>query len=565
MGCAFARRLAVGAGWKQALFAFVWALLLLGSVRAQVLPVGDPLEAYARLLQLEGLVPAGSFSVRPQPVQQWFGHVEASARHPWRRLIHRYTATGDTAGFVYGVLDPTATQFWNSARPWGQNDGAVWQGRGSTFALSTGVFGRYGVVSAALRPRFIRAENRDFELSIWPVASRQSAYAYPLRNDIDLPQRFGPEAFTLLDLGESYLRLDYRGFALGLSNENMWWGPGWRNAIVMSNNAAGFGHAFLGTSRPVNISVGHIQGRWVWGRLTESDYFIDVSDNLDEGEKPGQNRRFLTGIVLDFMPEWIPGLSLGAAHTYLLHAMREPGLAAYLGVFNLPFFNSEKDDPTYSKGADDKLLSLYARWLLPESGFEVYFEWARGDHTSSVRDVLVEPDHARGYTLGLQKSFVLAPAWWLHLAAEHTTLEAPRESGTRDMTKKRASYFYTHEGIKQGYTQRGQVIGAGIGPGANAQFVGLDLYAPWGKAGLFGFRQVHDNDRYYSWLKGQVLWYLHEVELGFGAEALLFVKGFEIGGAVAYARLLNKDYLFKNDETNVNVTVSLRRSIMGYR
>src|SRR5690625_350462 len=56
--------------------------------------------------------------------------------------------------------------------------------------------------------------------------------------------------------------------------------------------------------------------------------------------------------------------------------------------------------------------------------------------------------------------------------------------------------FYTHSRIRQGHTNRGQILGAAIGPGSNSQFLALDAYKDEYKFGLFAHRLV-DNDNFH--------------------------------------------------------------------
>ncbi len=180
--------------------------------------------------------------------------------------------------------------------------------------LSGGAVGRLGPVTVAIQPSLIYTENRSFPLaSSLPIPTR-SLFAnpwYPRRGiggqSIDLPQRFGSEDFWTIDLGPSYVRADLGPAAVGFSNQNMWWGPAMRNAIVLSDNAPGFLHAFLGTSSPTSIAIGRVEARWIWGRLAESEYF---------DSDPTNDRRFVTGLVLGFVPKPLPGLHLGAARLF---------------------------------------------------------------------------------------------------------------------------------------------------------------------------------------------------------------------------------------------------------
>ncbi len=89
---------------------------------------------------------------------------------------------------------------------------------------------------------------------------------------IDLPQHFGDGPYTRVDPGQSSLRLDARGVAAGLSTANQHWGPAAEHPLLLGSNAPGFLHAFLGTSEPVDVWIGSLHGRVVYGRLRQSGY-----------------------------------------------------------------------------------------------------------------------------------------------------------------------------------------------------------------------------------------------------------------------------------------------------
>ena len=523
-----------------------------GTIHAQHVPVGDEYEDYVRVLQLVDHGSPLSFAVRP--LGNSAVRPTATGSHPWSRNLPESRQFEKV--FDYGPVNPAARAYWNSSRPWGQNDGSVWQGKGSTISFSGGGFVRSRFISASIRPEFVYTQNQDFPLSKIAANPEMSPYSYPGRIDIDLPQRFGNETMREISLGESYLQANFRGLAAGVSTESLWWGPGIRNSILMSNNAGGFRHAFLKTDTPSHTRFGSFESMWIWGSVGQSDFFQDASDNPNEAE-PVNDRRYITGLVVSYQPKWIRGLYVGAAQTYLLHAKQDVKFGDYFAVMNLPFFNDTK---RHGRGTDDKLVSFFARWVLPASGFELYGEWARGDHTSSTRDILITPDHARAFTLGLQKVYRLSSRYVTRIGAEHTMLEAGREVGFRTYSGG-TTYFYAHEGIKQGYTNEGQVIGAGIGPGSQGQFFRIDLFGPFGRFGAHALRQVFDNDLYYAVRTNN---YEHQVDLAAGASWYFFFKGFEVGGSVTRIKTLNRDFVFKNDTYNTNLQLSLRYAL-GYR
>jgi hypothetical protein len=201
----------------------------------------------------------------------------------------------------------------------------------------------------------------------------------------------------------------------------------------------------------------------------------------------------------------------------------------------------------------DQLLSLFARWVFPNDGFEVYGEWARNDHSGKASDFFLEPEHSQGYTFGFQKALRLAGNRILAVRTELTHLERSTTFQVRATPT-----YYAHSIVTQGYTHKGQIIGAGIGPGGNSQHLGADLYATWGKAGVYLEREVHDNDAYYEWAAANNATYCcHNVSFHLGGNALFFVGAFDLGGGFIVTREFNR-YFFGLDYWNLNLSLSAR-------
>ena len=47
------------------------------------------------------------------------------------------------------------------------------------------------------------------------------------------------ENHNSINTGQSSIRLNWKDISIGLSTENIWWGPSIRNSIMMSNHAQG--------------------------------------------------------------------------------------------------------------------------------------------------------------------------------------------------------------------------------------------------------------------------------------------------------------------------------------
>ena len=141
---------------------------------------------------------------------------------------------------------------------------------------------------------------------------------------------------------------------MGVGTESLWWGPGINNAILMSNNAGGFSHVFLGTGRPVETPLGILEAQWIFGRLQLSEWFDTTF--VDPG-------RYITGAVVAFSPKGLDGLTVGAARVFSA-LVPEGGIAAgeVLLMFQRVLKNSLRT-PDNRRGNDarDQLFSTFFR------------------------------------------------------------------------------------------------------------------------------------------------------------------------------------------------------------
>ena len=522
-----------------------FALLLLLSaspVLAQQVEPASELARYVRMLELEGKISGGPLLY--QSVTAFRGGVHPDSTHWWAPQYALQTPQPGTRNVAIRPVDPEARTFFNSSFPRSSNDGALWAGRGISADVRAGLELSWGPLSAQLDPVVVYSQNREFPLAVGPTV-----YRYPWMPNIDFPQRFGNGSFQGIDWGQSGIRLNYRALTMGLSTENLWWGPALRNPILMSNAAAGFPHVDLGT-RVAQTPIGAFEIRALWGALSRSDYF----------PSPGNGRRLLTGLTFGYRPSFLPGLTLGLSRTlyqeWPTNRLTADDVLAVFGVV----FNPGRLQPDGSVINDyrDQLASLSARWALPAAGFEAFFEWARNDFAGSLKDLLIEPEHASGVTAGFQKALSGSGSTYL-LSGEMTTLGKPKTSLLRD-----SPTFYVHHIAVEGYTHRGQILGAGIGPGSNSQYLGLDRYAASGRYGIFLERIRYDDDYAYRALIGMPFGYLsHQVDLTVGASVLQFVGRLDVAVGLEYTRELNRYFQRDNDASNIKLSFSLKRRLSG--
>jgi hypothetical protein len=200
-----------------------------------------------------------------------------------------------------------------------------------------------------------------------------------------------------------------------------------------------------------------------------------------------------------------------------------------------------------SSGTDtrDQMASLWFRWVFPEVGFETYGEYGRGDHSLDTRDIVLEPDHARAYILGMRKVFHTGEGV-LSVRAEVANLGAARVAQDRG-----AGFWYAHTVVQQGYTQDGQVIGAGIGTGSDQQTLAVDWYAPRGRVGLIVQRHRNDSDSFY-WQTFPVgsAFRFHDAYFTTGARATYFFGPLQAELLYAYQYEFNRYTRYLNDARN---------------
>jgi hypothetical protein len=366
----------------------------------------------------------------------------------------------------------------NSDYPRERNNGVLWNGVGTNLVLAAGAHARWRFLTAALLPVFVHQENAPFEVAPSRFAGR-SEFANPDHFGIDWPKRHGGSAFGGFDLGQSFLAAGWGPLEAAISNENLWIGPGQLQSLLLTNTAPGFPHLRLGTRRPLDLWIAKGEVDAFWGEVEESEFFDGNPEN---------DAHLLAGTVVTLEPRGLTGLYLGLARLY--HDTEPLGghdLGFYLGLLG--------ESPFWDQGGNRRgnaIGVLFARWVLPESGFETYMEWGREDTPGNLENLLRVPDDTHAWLVGFQKTFTSAERL-TRVYGEVVTLGQPAPvRGGRGFYS-----FYTHGTVPQGHTHRGQLLGAWIGPGSDSQTVGLEVFERDSRSGLMLERVRYDEDVYY--------------------------------------------------------------------
>ena len=438
----------------------------------------------------------------------------------------------------FTLLPVSMLNQYNSDHPEGINDGSMIPARGVQMRADLGFYFKYSLLSITFNPEFVYAHNKLFD-------GFPSGYKTTLNlqfptikvKHIDLPERIGGFNYNKFFWGQSSIRLSYKPISIGLSNENLWWGPGYKNSLLMTNSAPGFLHLTLNTVRPVKTPIGSFEGQLIAGRLEESGYTEGLPDDW----------RYLNAMVLSYQPRWVPGLFLGFTRSFLTYSEdMGSGFSDYLPVFS--FLTKNKggtDSEVYSKRQDQRI-SLFTRWLFPESNAEIYFEFGREDHSWDMRDFLMEPSHSSAYILGAHKLLAFKGERYFQIRGEITRMAASQTTINRNRTYTHpASNWYYHSQIKHGYTHNGQLLGAGIDPGSNTQTIEISWNRELKQVGVEFERYVHNNNFWYNYINDfRANW----VDLSTSIFANWDYKNFLIFGKIKMARSKNYQWVYEPND-----------------
>lgn len=508
----------------------------------QTISVGSPItEDYIRRMQLTGKTsPTSSLMIRPifqadsllindssaakdfAFLQQW------NSGGPKKQLFNNH--------FTIGALPVTIDQQYNTRNPYGWNDGAMIPARGYQIMVSTGFYAKAGPLSIQLKPEMVWAQNKAFET--FPTNHYDVVWAnyYYFLNRIDNPERFGEKAYSKLLPGQSSIRLNYKALSVGLSTENLWWGPGMRNSLIMSNNAPGFTHFTFNTARPIKSRIGNFEFQIIAGRLNASGILPPETNRVYNGSvlytaKP-VDWRYINAAIVTWQPKWTPGLFLGASRSYYVYNnVMGKSIGDYVPVFATIFKASAGKDDEKQR---DQLASFFLRWVMPKENAELYFEYGRNDFSLNLRDLTMSPEHSRAYIIGFRKLLELKNKAYLQIATEITQTESSATSRFRQQEG-----WYRHYQVRDGYTNNGQVLGAGIGPGSNSQMISFTYHKGVKSVGIMFERLVHDNDFFYQAFVDSKDFRRYWTDISTTLKAEWAFNKFLLSGNIALIRSLN--------------------------
>jgi len=240
-------------------------------------------------------------------------------------------------------------------------------------------------IAFSVEPYWLTSANQ-----IVPAISRSGMFS--VLNDGHIK----PEG-EFIDFGfrEAQLYLHLWGLGIGISNANMWWGPGIHSTLSMTNNTKGFFNYMLGTIRELRWGKAGLNFRYTLSQLNEETsndavYFTAITSVLSYHGRTelsiGFSRNYLSG-GYDVGVDW----TIQDAANLIWEA----------------FYVEDKVDYEYTPiwGHDpwDQTMSGFVTLSIPSSGFKVFMEIGSNDHRASWGDLLTQPDHSIATIIGFRK------------------------------------------------------------------------------------------------------------------------------------------------------------------
>jgi hypothetical protein len=503
-----------------------------------MLEVGGEAERYLRTLQLAGGMPASSWTLQPYIGGAGWPTVPTAA-HPWSGRFAR----PDTASFIRW-LRPSVRTILNSSYPVQEAVGPVWAGRGATVSVQGGIAARFYRVSLQLAPVAFVAQNAAFSLAPNGDTGRFVYGDGRFPRNIDYPQRFGSSSYGRVDLGTSSVDLDLWRVSIGVSNAPQRWGPALEYPLVLGPGAGGFPHYYIGTTTPLNLGIGRVQGRLIGGILSQSAY---------SAATPDKAQRFASAALVTFSPRGIDGLEVGFDRFF--ESSDGATVRRALLPISLSKFSGSSPSASQNEANENQTASAFFRWAPPRSGLEVYGEWYREDYSGQLRTFFLNPDDLSSYVLGFQRVFEATPVLRRVVRFEIVNGElAASERLVRDFSSPIPPYI--HSEVVQGHTQRGLLLGSAEAYGGEGWRASIDSYTPDGRHTL-GIERALRLD----WLRRSALSAADthpDVTYSLRGEVLRFAGSRDYGATLLATMDLNRNLEPGNTTFNLHAAFTVR-------
>ena len=310
--------------------------------------------------------------------------------------------------------------FYNTNAPNLENMSDRWIGKGAGLFSSINLSFKNKFILGSIEPYYFINQNANYDEPL----------RIPLFSQLNDNQSHHKESpYQVAGIREFQLYLHYKGTGVGVSNANMWWGPGIHSSLVMTNNTSGFSHFLLGTLEEKRYKDWGFIGRYVFSKFDKRNIY----------------EPYFTAIVLGLTYYSDPIVSVGLTKSTLTGGSY-PGSGdvkwyeAAFAFLNRSTAGSDLDEYFENWTADDNTASGYVATYFPKSKLTLFLEIGRNDIAWNIDHLIILPDHSLATNFGIRK-YHLFNNKNLFFGMEYTKILAGR-------------YFY-HKGAGQWYDRPG--------------------------------------------------------------------------------------------------------------
>ncbi|WP_114752560.1 capsule assembly Wzi family protein [Pleomorphovibrio marinus] len=389
-----------------------------------------------------------------------------------------------------------------SGRPIGPDPYLLLPAAGGQYMAMAGVEFRNSWIHAYFQPIFSFSANPPYD-GFNSINDNLDGLRFRVWMQGDTGERLYPGRHRNMAWGNSKLAFQLGALELGVSTENLWWGPGQFHALTFSHHAPGFMHLTLNTHRPLRTFLGDFEGQFIMGRLEGNWMPPSQHDDLNRLHftPPPDDWRYLNAFNIIYSPKWLKGLHVGLSRTFQQFEQdRVHDFWDWVPVLE-PFQKSRFFDDGHSVRYDarrqDQQATVYARYQFESAKMEWYMEYGRRDHAFTWREFLMNPEHARAYILGFQKLFPTGKnGRWIQVRGEMAQGSQSINQLIR-YGEPPGNYSSWHSHYQAlGFRHRGQMLGLGQSGGTDVQVLELAWVQGLDKLGIQLERQERFRDFY---------------------------------------------------------------------
>jgi hypothetical protein len=179
---------------------------------------------------------------------------------------------------------------------------------------------------------------------------------------------------------------------------------------------------------------------------------------------------------------------------------------------------------------------------------ELYAEFGRNDRTMNPLFFMDDLTVPVAFVAGFRKLFPLRGRQSnLEIGLELTQISLNRASLISGVKS-----WYLGDSVRQGYTNKGKVIGSGIGPGGNSQLLEIAWNHGINRIALQVERRIHNNDFYYNTFERIKDFRRHWLDAICNVKVDRQYKNFLFGGGISMVRSLNYQWWYMDYEEPIS-------------